>query len=141
VHGTNAYAIGLKVEDAAATVERARVLGAELFDQPPRARRTDIPAIRGVGGGVIYFIDATASSPGSGRSSSSPWRTDTAAGGRPARRRPHRPDDELRGDADLGAVLHLDLPTHKTPMVDVVDPGGLVRSQVIENATARCGSR
>src|SRR3546814_5666514 len=25
--------------------------------------------------------------------------------------------------------------THKTPMVDIVDPGGLVRSQVIENAS------
>src|SRR5690606_33739187 len=33
VHGANAYAIGLRVDDAAAAVERARALGAEVFEQ------------------------------------------------------------------------------------------------------------
>ena len=35
VHGTSVYAIGLMVEDAGATVERARALGAEPFEQAP----------------------------------------------------------------------------------------------------------
>ena len=38
--------IGLKVEDAAATVERARALGAGLFEQPVGAGELKIPAIR-----------------------------------------------------------------------------------------------
>jgi 4-hydroxyphenylpyruvate dioxygenase len=33
VHGTNAYALGIRVEDAQATVARARALGAEPFEQ------------------------------------------------------------------------------------------------------------
>ena len=33
VHGATAYAFGLEVNDAAATVERARILGAETFEQ------------------------------------------------------------------------------------------------------------
>src|SRR5690606_13618074 len=36
VHGMNVCDIGLKVEDAAATVERAKALDAEPFDQPDR---------------------------------------------------------------------------------------------------------
>jgi 4-hydroxyphenylpyruvate dioxygenase len=56
-HGTSAYAIGLKVADAAATLERARILGAERFDQKPGPSETELPAIRGVGGGLLYFLD------------------------------------------------------------------------------------
>ena len=133
VHGTSAYAFGLKVEDAAATVARARALGAEPFEQRHGPGELAIPAIRGVGGGVIYFIDGKSELAASGRSSSS--RSTTAAGDAgPDRDRPRRADDELRGDADLAALLHLDLPgRRKSPMVDVVDPAGLVRSQVVES--------
>jgi 4-hydroxyphenylpyruvate dioxygenase len=56
-HGTSAYAIGLKVEDAAATVARARALGAQLFEQTVAEGELLMPAIRGLGGGVIYFVD------------------------------------------------------------------------------------
>src|SRR5690606_101071 len=57
MHGTAVCALGLEVGDAAATVERARALGAALFAQPVGPRELKIPAIRGVGGGVMYFID------------------------------------------------------------------------------------
>jgi 4-hydroxyphenylpyruvate dioxygenase len=49
-HGTSAYAIGLRVEDASATVIRARALGAERFEQRPGPGELAIPAIRGIGG-------------------------------------------------------------------------------------------
>ena len=57
VHGTSVYAMGLKVENADATVERARGLGAEIFSQPVGPGELTIPAIRGVAGSIIYFID------------------------------------------------------------------------------------
>ena len=57
MHGTSAYAIGLKVDDAAATVARAKALGADLFEQHRGPGELAIPAIRGVGGGAIYFLD------------------------------------------------------------------------------------
>jgi 4-hydroxyphenylpyruvate dioxygenase len=56
-HGTAAYAVGLRVEDAAATVARARALGAEPFAQPVGQNELLVPAIRGISGGLIYFID------------------------------------------------------------------------------------
>lgn len=57
-HGMTAYAIGLKVADTAATVRRATALGATLFEQPVAEGDLRIPAVRGVGGGLIYFLDA-----------------------------------------------------------------------------------
>ena len=70
IHGTSAYAIGLKVDDAAATVARAKALGAELFEQHRGPGELAIPAIRGVGGGVDLLSSTRgANSRASGRSS------------------------------------------------------------------------
>ncbi|GAB4375535.1 MAG: sugar phosphate isomerase/epimerase and 4-hydroxyphenylpyruvate domain-containing protein [Kiloniellaceae bacterium] len=135
VHGTSVCDIGLKVEDAAATVERARALGATLFEQPVGPGELKIPAIRGVGGGIMHFIDDRSEL---GRV----WEIEFEAVDDPA----------ATAGAGLTAVDHIAqtmnyeemltwllfytaiFRTHKTPMVDVVDPAGLVRSQVIENA-------
>ncbi len=135
MHGTSVCDLGLKVEDAAATVERARALGADLFAQPVGPGELTIPAIRGVGGGVMHFIDDRSEL---GRV----WEIE------------FRPlaDAEETDDVGLVSVDHIAqtmryeemltwllfytsiFATRKTPMVDVVDPAGLVRSQVIENA-------
>lgn len=133
VHGTSVCAIGLKVEDAEATVARAKALGAELFEQPVGPGELTIPAIRGIGGGVIHFIDQR---PPLARV----WDVEFAA-----------VDDPIPPfDAGLTRIDHLGqtmnyeemltwllfyisiFRTHKTPMVDVIDPGGVVRSQAIE---------
>ena len=42
-HGIGVCDIGLRVEDAAATVERAAALGAQLFEQPRRPGRARDP--------------------------------------------------------------------------------------------------
>lgn len=133
VHGTNAYALGIRVEDAQATVARARALGAEPFEQKHRPGELAIPAIRGVGGGVIYFIDSRSEL-------ARVWEIEFEA----------LPERATKS-AGLVAVDHVAqtmnyeemltwvlfytsiFRTEKLPMVDVVDPGGLVRSQVIES--------
>ncbi|GLQ56522.1 bifunctional sugar phosphate isomerase/epimerase/4-hydroxyphenylpyruvate dioxygenase family protein [Devosia nitrariae] len=133
VHGTNAYALGIRVEDAQATVMRARALGATLFEQQHGPGELAIPAIRGVGGGVIYFIDGRSELAGVWDIEFEPL------------------PDSKANDAGLIAVDHIAqtmnyeemltwilfytaiFRTEKSPMVDVVDPGGLVRSQVMES--------
>jgi 4-hydroxyphenylpyruvate dioxygenase len=135
VHGTNICDIGLKVEDAAATVERARALGADLFEQPAGPGELKIPAIRGVGGGVMHFIDAKSDL-------ARVWEIEFEPVA----------DEAKPRDAGLTRIDHVAqtmnyeemltwllfytsiFATGKTPMVDVVDPAGLVRSQAIENA-------
>ncbi|WEX74285.1 sugar phosphate isomerase/epimerase and 4-hydroxyphenylpyruvate domain-containing protein [Sinorhizobium numidicum] len=134
VHGTSAYAFGLWVEDAAATAERARVLGAEPFGQAVGPGELLVPAIHGVGGGIIYFLDKKSEL-------ARIWEIEFE----PAA------DDGPSMPAGLTAIDHIAqtvryeemltwllfytslLETHKTPMVDIIDPAGVVRSQVVEN--------
>ncbi|WP_119420599.1 bifunctional sugar phosphate isomerase/epimerase/4-hydroxyphenylpyruvate dioxygenase family protein [Desertibaculum subflavum] len=133
MHGTSVCDIGLRVEDARATVARARALGAEPFEQAVGPGELGIPAIRGVGGGVMHFIDGKSEL---GRV----WEIEFGP----------VDDDGTVQDAGLLAIDHLAqtmnyeemltwvlfytsiFATRKTPMVDIVDPAGLVRSQVIE---------
>ena len=134
VHGTSAYAIGLKVDDAMATYERAKSLGADPFEQPVGPGELTIPAIRGVGGGLVYFIDDRTEL---GRV----WDIEFDP----------IEDKETPADAGLGRIDHIAQTMRsdemlswllfytsifelaKTPAVDIADPSGLVRSQVVES--------
>ncbi|WP_306029477.1 bifunctional sugar phosphate isomerase/epimerase/4-hydroxyphenylpyruvate dioxygenase family protein [Stappia sp. MMSF_3263] len=135
VHGTSVCDIGLKVADAAATVARARALGADTFEQPAGPGELKIPAIRGVGGGVMHFIDDTAEL-------ARVWETEF----RPLAAAQEGASAGLTRIDHLAQTMNYEemltwmlfytsiFATRKTPMVDVVDPAGLVRSQAIETA-------
>lgn len=134
VHGTSAYAMGLAVEDAAAAVVRARALGADPFEQPTGPGELKIPAIRGIGGGVIYLLDRKTDL-------AKVWEIEFDP----------IPDAAAPRSAGLVAIDHVAqtmnyeemltwllfytaiFRTRKTPMLDIADPAGLVRSQAIEN--------
>jgi len=134
VHGTFAYAMALAVDDATEAYKRALALDAEPFQQAVADGELEIPAIRGVGGGVIYLIDHK-----------SPLGHFSEIDFEPA------PADKP-SDAGLLRIDHIAqtvgydemltwllfytsiFETRKTPVVDIIDPGGVVRSQVIENA-------
>jgi 4-hydroxyphenylpyruvate dioxygenase len=140
VHGANAYAFGLMVDDAAGAHARALALGAEDFFQPVAPNEMQVPAIRGVGGGIVYFLDEISELAWI-------WEKDFE---------PINPGDEDgASDAGLKRIDHLaqttrydemltwllfytsQLATRKTPMVDIIDPSGVVRSQVMETADGR----
>lgn len=138
VHGTSVYAIGLRVEDAAATVRRARSLGAEPFEQAVGPGELTIPAIRGVGGGIVYFID--------GKSElAKVWDLEftPAADPRAPRETGLTYIDHIGQTMDYGEMLTWLLfytaifRARKTPVVDVIDPGGVVRSQAIESVDGK----
>ena len=56
-HGPCVCDMGLRVKDAGQTVARATKLGAPEFSQPVGSGELDIPAIKGIGGSVVHFID------------------------------------------------------------------------------------
>ena len=58
-HGPGVCAIGLRVEDVAQAMARAKALRIAAFEQPIAPGEMHIPAIRGVGGALIYFTQAT----------------------------------------------------------------------------------
>ena len=57
-HGSAVCALGLKVDNAAATFARAKLLLDEPFRQAVGPGELDIPAVRGLGGSLVYFLDA-----------------------------------------------------------------------------------
>jgi 4-hydroxyphenylpyruvate dioxygenase len=56
-HGPCACAMGFRVVDAARAYQRALALGAEPFHGPVGPMELNIPAIRGIGGSLVYFVD------------------------------------------------------------------------------------
>jgi 4-hydroxyphenylpyruvate dioxygenase len=131
-HGTGVCAIGLRVEDAAATLARAERLLDKPFRQAVGPGELEIPAVRGLGGSLVYFIDEKSEL---GRV----WEIE------------FEPTGETAASAGLTAVDHISQSMHyeemltwvlfytslldlrKTAEQDVLDPGGLVKSQVVQS--------
>jgi 4-hydroxyphenylpyruvate dioxygenase len=130
-HGTSVCAIALGVNDAGATVDRATALLDHPFQQPVGPGEMDIPAVRGLGGSLLYFIDEK-TRPGG------PWDVDFES-----------VEDDFTG-AGLTKVDHVSqsmqyeemltwllfytslLDVQKTAVQTVLDPGGVVQSQALE---------
>ena len=58
-HGPSVCAIGLKVQSASATLDRAEKLRDTPFRQKVGPGELEIPAVRGMGGSLLYFLDPT----------------------------------------------------------------------------------
>jgi 4-hydroxyphenylpyruvate dioxygenase len=133
-HGSAVCALALKVDSAAAARARAAQLLDQPFRQVVRTGEIDMPAVRGLGGSLVYVVDDETDL---GRHWEIDFDTPPATG---------------EGDAGLAAIDHVSqsmqheemltwllfytslLELRKTPMQDVLDPGGIVHSQVIETA-------
>ena len=133
-HGTTVCDIGLAVQDAAGTVARAQALGVDPFAQPLGPGELYIPAIRGLGGSVLHFIDQ-----GSGLADV--WSVEFDAVGEPAlgptrgaglTRIDHIAQTMTYDEMLSWTLFYITLfDMKKAPMVDVIDPDGLVRSQAV----------
>ena len=56
-HGPSVCAMCLKVDDATATLDRAEKLRDTPFRQAVGPGELEIPAVRGLGGSLLYFVD------------------------------------------------------------------------------------
>lgn len=138
VHGTLAYAIALTVKDAQQALERALALGAEQFVQPVSEGQVVIPAIRGVGGGLIYFIDGGGDLGRYADIDFVPATEEDTSNVVPAHLQQvdHIAQTVAYDEMLTWLLFYTSLfEAHKTPMVDIIDPSGVVRSQVVENAS------
>ncbi|WP_420563889.1 bifunctional sugar phosphate isomerase/epimerase/4-hydroxyphenylpyruvate dioxygenase family protein [Thalassobaculum sp.] len=137
MHGTSVCDIGLKVEDAAATVARARALLADLFEQPTGPGELKIPAIRGVGGGVMHFIDDKTELSRVWEIEFKPVADEAAESGVGLTRIDHLAQTMNYEEMLTWMLFYTAIfDTRKMPMVDVIDPAGVVRSQAIESPDA-----
>lgn len=131
VHGTSVCDIGIAVTNASATVGRARALGAAPFEQTIDPGQLDIPAIRGQSGSVLHFIDETSGL-------SQVWDVEFTSRDEPASGAGLTRVDHIAQTMSYDEMLSWSLfyttlfDMAKAPMVDVIDPDGLVRSKALE---------
>lgn len=136
-HGTSVCAIGLRVQDAAQALDRAQALRDTPFRQAVGPGELEIPAVRGLGGSLIYFVDPVSPL---GRVWDIEFRATGSAAPGPARGAGLTSIDHISQSMHYEEMLSwllfytslLDL--GKTPEQDVLDPGGIVKSQVVEAA-------
>jgi 4-hydroxyphenylpyruvate dioxygenase len=129
-HGPGVCAIAIDVDDAGKTMKRAEALNAHTFYQPVGPRELEIPAIRGVGGSLLYFLEDAGKN----------WDTDFVA---------------LRSDVVIDRLETVDhisqsmpydemlswllfytgiLDLRRLPQMEIADPLGLVQSQALINS-------
>jgi 4-hydroxyphenylpyruvate dioxygenase len=135
IHGASVCAIALRVDSAAAALDRAAALNMETFKQRVAEGELEIPWIRGVGGALTYFTEPDR---GLGH-----WTQDFSwFAARP---------DEAASMLGLAAIDHFSqvmrteeflswqlyytslFDLAKAPPIEIVDTLGLVQSQAVES--------
>ncbi|HUG61325.1 MAG TPA: TIM barrel protein [Methylomirabilota bacterium] len=135
VHGTTVSEIALSVPDAEAAFTRAKALMAEPYSQPAGPGELAIPSIRGVGGSMIRLLDHRSDL---GQIWHVDFRTTATPSGAGLTHVDHvgqtmAYDEMLSWALFYSAIFG----ATKSPMVDVVDPDGLVRSQAVQSGALR----
>jgi 4-hydroxyphenylpyruvate dioxygenase len=128
-HGPGVCAIAIDVDDASKTMARAEALMARTFYQPVGPGELEIPAIRGVGGSLLYFLEQAGKN----------WDTDFEA------LRSDATDDRLNTVDHISQSMPYDemlswllfytgvLDLQRLPQMEIADPVGLVQSQALIN--------
>lgn len=132
-HGPTVCDMGLRVEDAAMTAKRATGLGGALFSQPVGAGELDIPAVRGVGGNVVHFIDEKSDLHRVWDIEFLPATRTEATQPAGLRRIDHLAQTMRHEDMQSWLLFYLStFEMQKSAVVDVHDPAGHVHSQAIQ---------
>jgi 4-hydroxyphenylpyruvate dioxygenase len=135
-HGTTICDVGVLVNSAADTARRALALAAAPFSQPVGPGELAIPAIRGVGGSVVHFIDHHSGLSDVWALEFLPTGADPA-GTSGLTRIDHIAETMSYDEMLSWALFYTSIfEMSRAPMVDVIDPDGLVRSQAISTPDA-----
>jgi 4-hydroxyphenylpyruvate dioxygenase len=130
-HGPGVCAIALDVDDASKTMARAEALKAKTFYQPVGPGELEIPAIHGVGGSLLYFLDTGGNN----------WDTDFAAlasdpGGDRLTVVDHISQSMPYEEMPSWLLFYIGiLDLQRLPQMEIADLVGLVQSQALINAS------
>lgn len=133
VHGPSICAIGIRVADPDSAMARVAALGIEAYAPSGPPGRLAMPALRGVGGSLVYLLEDAAVDDLWAREFDATGDGDTP------------PSPHARGFDHLAAVVHNDeflswqlywralFGLKARTAQDVIDPSGLVLSQAVQS--------
>ena len=128
-HGSGACAIALEVDNVANTMNRAEALQATIFRQAVGPGEMTIPAIRGVGGSLLYFLEPASPN----------WDIDFVSVDGEYRAGPLHHIDHISQSMRFEEMLSWEqfyaglFDVQRAPQLEIADPLGLVKSQVLQN--------
>jgi len=128
-HGSGACAIALEVDNVANTMNRAEALQATIFRQAVGPGEMTIPAIRGVGGSLLYFLEPASPN----------WDIDFVTVDGEYRAGPLHHIDHISQSMRFEEMLSWEqfyaglFDVQRAPQLEIADPLGLVKSQVLQN--------
>ena len=134
VHGASVCAVGLRVQDVSAALDRAEHLAIPRFTQAVGPEEMQIPSVKGVGGSLLYFIeDGT---------QAAVWQHEfthaVATADQPRSLGLRRIDhiaQTMQYEEFLSWLLYYValFNVTKTPQIEIADTLGLVQSQAVES--------
>lgn len=133
VHGGSVCAIGLGVTDQDGALARAQALGIQRFAQAVAPDEWEIPSLRGLGGSLLYLVDAAHSDAMWAEEFPRQQEQESAA---PLLTRIDHVAQTMQQGEFLSWVLFyvslFDMDT--TAQLEIADPMGLIYSQAVQNA-------
>ena len=130
VHGASVCAIGLAVTDVHAALARAELLGITRFEQALAPDEWPIASVRGIGGSLLYLVDAATREAMWAHEFPEPLEAPPPA----LLTAVDHIAQTMQAEEFLSALLFyvslLDVET--TPQLEIADPMGLVLSQAVE---------
>jgi 4-hydroxyphenylpyruvate dioxygenase len=129
LHGGSICALGLRVSDVDAVLERADALGIPRFRSAAGEEGLDVPALRGIGGTLIYLIPHDVGDL---------WQRNFEPGEPPSAGIGLTAFDHVAVSVDLDEFLSWQLywsslfGLSKQEELDILDPAGLVQSRAME---------
>ena len=133
VHGGSVSAIGLAVADQQAAIARAAELHIDRFEQAVAPDEWEIPSLRGVGGSLLYLVDA--------EHRQTMWREEFPRSGEAENAMPllcgvdHIAQTMQQSEFLSWLLYYLSLfDMDTTAQLEIADPMGLTYSQAIQNS-------
>jgi 4-hydroxyphenylpyruvate dioxygenase len=134
VHGASVCALGFKVQNVPAALERAEHLAIPRFMQAVRPDELKMPSVKGVGGSLIYFIEDGTESDVWEHEFTQPAACDVAPRSLSLERTDHIAQT-MQYEEFLSWLLYYValFNVSKTPQIEIADTLGLVQSQAVES--------
>lgn len=134
VHGASVCAIGLRVNNVSAALERADALGIAKFAQAAGPDEIQMPSVRGVGGSLVYFIEEGAQGSLWSHEFPTPIARRVAQTPLGLQRTDHIAQTMQYEEFLSWLLYYLALfDVEKTPQLEIADTLGLVQSQAVES--------
>jgi 4-hydroxyphenylpyruvate dioxygenase len=134
VHGASVCALGLRVDNVAAALDRAQRLEIARFTQAVGPEEMQIPSVKGVGGSLIYFIEEGTQ----GKVWEHEFTHPVAPAPLPRALGLQRVDhiaQTMQYEEFLSGLLYYValFDVTKTPQIEIADTLGLIQSQAVES--------